>query len=91
MKAEVKPIRLPVLRVFAWIAALLLIVGWASLLLGFYAIGHSFPTYIFFPSHLGALVIGLASFQPLGGISAGLAALTLTVWFSWASAISGAS
>jgi hypothetical protein len=90
MNAEVKPIRPPVLRVFAWVATSLLLIGWVSLPFVFLGTGHSLPTSIFFCSHLGAFVIGLSSFERLGGISAGLAALTLTTWLAWASALSAA-
>ena len=88
--AEVKPIRPPILRVLAWIAASLLLIGWVALPFVFLGIGRRLPTYIFFWSHFGAFVIGLSSCERLGGISAGLAALTLTVWLAWASALSAA-
>ena len=74
----------------AWIAASLLGIGWVVLPLVFLGTGGILPSGVFFWSHLGAFVIGLSSFERLGGISAGLAALTLTLWLSWASALSAA-
>jgi hypothetical protein len=90
MDAKVKSSRPPILRVLAWIAASLLIAGWIFLPFVFLGTGGSLPTGVFFWSHLGAFVIGLASFERLGAISAGLAALTLTLWLAWASALSTA-
>ena len=90
MNAEVKPIRPPILRVLAWTAALLLVTGWVFLPFMFLGTGGSVPTGVFFWSHLCAFVIGLSSCERLGGISAGLAALTLTLWLAWASALSAA-
>ena len=74
----------------AWIAASLLFIGWVSFPFVVLGIGRRLPTSIFFWSHLGAFVIGLTSFERLGGLSAGLAALTLTGWLAWASALSAA-
>ena len=90
MNADVKPIRPPVLRVLAWIAASLLVIGWVCLPFVFLSLGRSLPSSIYFWSHLGAFIVGLCSFERLGGISAGLAALTLTLWLAWSSALSAA-
>ena len=79
------------LRVLAWIAASLLVTGWTFIPFVFIGIGGNLLTGVFFWSHLGAFVIGLSSCERLGAISAGLAALTLTLWLAWASALSAAS
>lgn len=90
MNLAEKSIRAPILRVLAWIAASLILIGWVLLPFVFLGIGGSNPTHIFLWSHLGAFVIGLSSCERLGGISAGLAALTLTGWLAWANALSAA-
>lgn len=87
MNTEVKPIRPPILRVLAWIATSLLVIGWIFLVFVFLGAGRSLPFYIFFWSHFAAFVIGISSCERLGGISAGLAALTLTAWLAWASGL----
>lgn len=90
MGTETKPNRPPVLRLLAWLALSLLVIGWMALPFVFLGIGRGLPSAIFFWSHLGAFVVGLSSLERLGGISAGLAVLTLTAWLAWASAVSAA-
>jgi hypothetical protein len=88
MKAESKRSRPLVFRMLAWIAAFLLVAGWICLPLVFRGVGGSLPAHVFLWFHTGAFVIGLSSFGRIGGISAGLAALTLTWWLAWASGLS---
>ena len=85
-----KVIRPPILRVLALLSALLLFIGWVAVAFVFLGMAHGLLTHIFFWSHFGAFVIGLSSCERLGGISAGLSALTLTLWLAWASALSAA-
>jgi hypothetical protein len=90
MNAEAKLKRPRILRVFAWIAVSLLLLGWVCLPFVFRGGSGDLLSYIFLSSHFGAFVIGLSSFGRLGGIAAGLAALTLTAWLTWESGFSAA-
>ena len=82
MSPSSPPHRPRILRVAGCFAALLLVTGWVCL-----ALGLSFKSYnlvtVYFSSHFGAFIVGMMSFDKVGGISAILAALTMVAWFVW--------
>ena len=67
----------PVLRVFARLAVISLLLGWVFLALMIGGIDRSWFASGILAWHLAAFVAGLSSFSPLGGIAGLLAALTL--------------
>lgn len=71
-----------ILRVAGCFAALLLVTGWVCLALGLLGKSYDLVT-VYFCAHFGAFIVGMMSFDKVGGISAILAALTMVVWFIW--------
>ena len=78
-----------ILSCLAWIAAGWFLVGLVGLLASFVLHGGD-GVYVFFGCHLAAFVIGLSSYERLGGICAGLAAILLILYVAWASAMGAA-
>lgn len=79
----------PVLRVFAWLSALCVVVAWAVMFLSYFGVSHPSSGAWLGGSLLLAFVTGISSFCPLGGISAALVVLTTLVLLTYG--VGGAS
>jgi len=64
-----------VLRVLAWLSFSGLLLGWVCFALMAFGSHHSLGVW-WATAHFGAFVLGMSSFCPLGGFSAGFAVLT---------------
>lgn len=67
----------PLLRSFAWLSVVALLVCWTLILLPYSGMSHRSLGNWIGGSGLVAFVAGISSLCPLGGISAGLVVLTL--------------
>lgn len=77
-----QPQRPRILRIAGCSAALLVVAGWVCLGLGLKWKSHDLVTW-YFGAHFGAFIIGMMSFDKVGGLSAVVAALTMVGWFVW--------
>src|SRR6266568_1368783 len=78
-----------VLRVFAWVSVLSLVICWTVCFLSYFGVSQPAFGAWFGGSLLVTFVAGISSFSPLGGISAALVLLTLLAMLTYGAAGAG--